>query len=193
MDTIVLLFLLLLGTLLLLRSMGRKWGPTNGGQFLWTPSTNSSSTSQVLFDPYTFSHVLHGIVFYWFLTACFPQLSLRDKLLISTALEALWEIAENTPAVINQYRKNTASLGYEGDSILNSLADIASMLVGFGIASKLSGYASLTIFLSIEVAMMYYYRDNLLLNIIMLLSPSETIKKWQLQGEMDPGHLQRRA
>ena len=157
-----------------LRMMGRVWGEPRA----WTWDANGSSTSQRLGDPYTFSHVIHGIIFYAML-APFPGLSLGAKLLISVVLECAWEVAENTPAVINRYRTETVSLGYTGDSVLNSFGDVASMVAGFFMARALPWQASVGLTLVIELAMLAIMRDNLTLNVLQLVAPNKRIKAWQ--------------
>jgi len=186
MDSTVALVVIL--TALLLRTMGRTWGPpatTPLSTFLYNPSANSSLTSQTMSDPYTFSHILHGLVFYWGLS--YTSLSFDTKLLIATVLESAWELSENTQAVIDKYRSATASLGYEGDSVLNSTCDILAMIAGFYLASVVSWEVSLLAFLGTEFWMAWRYRDNLTTNVLMLLLPAERtnfIKQWQLAGSV---------
>lgn len=157
-----------------LRMMGRVWGEPR----LWTWDHNGPSTSQRLGDPYTFSHVLHGFIFYAMLTP-FSGLSLGAKLLIATVLECAWEVAENTQTVINRYRTETVSLGYTGDSVLNSLGDVASMVAGFFLARALPWQATLGLTLLIELVMLGTMRDNLTLNVLQLVAPNKRIKAWQ--------------
>lgn len=101
------------------------------------------------------------------------------RLALSMAIEAAWEIVENTDMIINRYREATISFDYFGDSILNSASDMIAMAIGFYLASKLPVLASIAILIIAEVFVMYMIRDGLLLNIIMLLYPLEIIKEWQ--------------
>lgn len=173
--------LILVATAFLLRRMGRVWAPPPGSPMIWVPETSSKFTSQALADPYSWSHILHGFVFYWGIRQFLPSLTPDHALVLATLLEALWEVAENTSTVIDRYRAETASIGYEGDSVLNSVGDILSMLLGYAIASHAPWPVTLLAFLVIELAMAYAYRDNLTLNVIMLLAPSKRIKAWQQQ------------
>lgn len=147
---------------------------------LWTMSGWSSSTSQNLGDPYSFSHVLHGLIFYGFLWFFRKKIPAEYRLIIAILIEVAWEIFENTPFTINRYRTATASLDYFGDSILNSVGDIVSMIVGYWFASKFSFIWSILIFVVIEFAMLYFLRDNLSLNVLMLIHPIDIIKTWQM-------------
>lgn len=158
-----------------LRAMGRVWGEPRA----WT-GANTPSTSQRLADPYTFSHVLHGLAFH---AALWPwNASLAAKAVAATALEVAWEAAENSPAVVRRYRENTVSLGYEGDSVLNSVADVAAMLAGFWAAAAMPWYASLALFAAVELAMLATIRDNLTLNVVQLLAPSRRLRDWQAKA-----------
>lgn len=149
---------------------------------LWTSHAWSNETSQMLADPYSFTHVLHGIIFYFVLRYFMPSMPLYARLLAAMVIEVGWEVFENTPFTINRYRAGTASLDYEGDSVLNSLGDILSALVGFCLASRLSWKWILAMVVAIELILLITIRDNLTLNIIMLLYPIEAIKRWQTGG-----------
>lgn len=147
---------------------------------LWHGVVFSSENSQHLSDWYTFSHIIHGFAFYGLTWLIFrKRLPLGPLFIMAVIVEAGWEIFENTDMVINRYREVTISLDYYGDSILNSVADQLAMVVGFFLAYKLP--VKITIFLTIlmEVVVGYYIRDNLTLNIIMLLYPLDSIKDWQ--------------
>jgi Protein of unknown function (DUF2585) len=146
---------------------------------LWTSHAWSNETSQMLADPYSFTHVLHGIIFYFLLRYFMPSMPLHARLLAAMALEVGWEVLENTPFTINRYRAATVSLDYEGDSVLNSLGDILSALVGFCLAARLSWKWILALAVAIELVLLATIRDNLTLNILMLLYPIEAIKQWQ--------------
>lgn len=162
---------------LILRLMGRIWMCACGFG-LWTSSAWSSETSQHLADPYSLSHLLHGIIFYWALSF-FRKLNLGTRLVIALLLEIGWEILENTPFIIDRYRAATASLDYTGDSILNSVGDVAFMLLGFWLALRLPWKWTLAIVILIELLMLVMFRDNLTLNVLMLLWPVTSIREWQ--------------
>jgi hypothetical protein len=141
----------------------------------WTPNT-----SQWMLDPYTFSHLLHGIFLYWLLLSTRRWLSLGSRFLIASLIEAAWEILENSPIVIDRYRTATASLDYYGDSILNSTFDLLAAMAGFWLAWKCNWKWVLALVIAIELLCAYFVHDNLTLNILMLFYPSEAIKAWQL-------------
>lgn len=147
---------------------------------IWTWSAWSSETSQHLGDPYSFSHVLHGIIFFWILFFAAKRIPLRWKFMIALLVEVAWEILENSPLIINRYRAATASLDYFGDSILNSVGDVGFCLLGFWLATKLPWKWTLALVIAIELIMLWTIRDNLTLNIVMLLSPVAAIREWQL-------------
>ena len=142
-------------------------------------------TSQTFLDPYSFTHLLHGFMFAGLLLLVLRFVARRDmstnwRLVIALALESLWEILENTNAVIDRYREATASLGYRGDTVTNSMGDILCCGVGLLIARKLGWLRSLPIFIATEVVLLIWIRDSLILEIIMLVHPFEAIKTWQL-------------
>jgi hypothetical protein len=163
---------------LLLRWEGRI-GWCKYGFGIWT-GAHSHCTSQNVFDPYSLSHVLHGVMFFWLLVPLAPYLALAWRLIIALAVEIGWELFENSTFVIERYRQNTASLDYTGDSILNSQSDLACALIGFIIAARVSWKAALAVFFDFELIQLYLAKDNLTLNIIMLLWPIEAIKQWQM-------------
>jgi len=146
---------------------------------LYSPDAWSSENSQMLIDPYSLSHILHGFIFFYLLFFFRKKMRLEYALLIAVALEIGWEILENTPLIINRYREATASLNYYGDSILNSMGDLASMYIGFFLASRLSWKIVLFLFLLIEIVLLLTIRDNLTLNILMLIYPIDAISAWQ--------------
>jgi Protein of unknown function (DUF2585) len=137
--------------------------------------------SQHLFDWYTYTHVLHGVVFYFLLSIVFRgRLSVAARLVIATLIECAWEVFENTPMVINRYRTKTISNDYFGDTIVNSVGDILAMIVGFLLSARLPAWVTVFLFIATEVVMFVLLRDNLLLNVIMLVYPMEWIRQLQL-------------
>jgi uncharacterized membrane protein YjdF len=152
---------------------------------VWTSDAWGSQTSQLFLDPYSFTHLLHGFMFAGLLLLFFRFIVQRDiptswRLVIVLALEGLWEILENTNAVIDRYREATASLGYRGDTVINSVGDMLCCGIGLLIARKLGWLRSLPIFIASEIMLALWIRDGLVLEIIMLIHPFEVIKKWQL-------------
>lgn len=149
---------------------------------LWEGNILSSGMSQHLTDWYTFSHIIHGFIFYTVLRYLFPRTSVVQRLLMSMGIEIAWEIAENTPMVIHHYRQQALAAGYSGDSILNSLSDTCSMLVGFVFAWRMPILVTIGIALSFEFGVAYAIRDNLTLNVINLIYPFKFIHHWQEIG-----------
>lgn len=152
---------------------------------LWTGAVNSPENSQQLSDWYTFSHIIHGMIFYagahllWRRWRLFDGAPTRWAFPIAVALEASWELLENSPMIIERYRSVTANFGYAGDSIVNSAADIVWMSLGFWIAARLPWKATLALAIGFELMTLATIRDNLTLNVLMLLHPVEAIREWQ--------------
>jgi len=165
--------------------LGRIWWCPCGGFSPWIGDAASSHTSQHLFDPYSLTHVGHGFLFCGALALILrsnyqTRVSLAYRFAIIIGLECIWEIVENTPLVIDRYRNATAALGYQGDSIINSLGDVLACATGFVVATKLGWRYTLLLFALLEIGLLMTIRDCLLLNIVMLCVPIEWIKQWQL-------------
>lgn len=151
------------------------------GEFkIWITDTCSSNNSQHLFDPYSFTHILHGFLLFWLVLLLFRNIAPVWQLCIALALEAAWEVFENTPFVIDHYRTETAALGYQGDTIVNAYGDLACAWIGFLVARKLGIWKSIAVFLLIELVLVIWIKDGLLLQILMLIFPVQTIKLWQM-------------
>lgn len=171
--------LIVAATGLTLYLMGRTPICRCGEVKLWHGVVMSSENSQHLSDWYTPSHVIHGFAFYGLLWLVARRWPVGLRLIAAVMLESGWEILENTDMVINRYREQTIALDYYGDSVLNSIADIAAMMVGFIAASRLPVWLTVTLVVIMEVGVAYVIRDNLTLNIIMLLWPMDGIRAWQ--------------
>jgi hypothetical protein len=168
-----------LATAFELQRQGRLWLCSCGRLLPWVGDAWSADTSQQLFDPYTFTHVLHGFIFCGLLALCLPRLSWRWRLSLAISLEALWEVLENTEFIIRRYRETTAALGYTGDTVVNSLGDIAACALGFLIARRLGALRTALLFVATEVVLLFWIRDSLLLNILLLVYPSDKLRAWQ--------------
>lgn len=161
--------------------MGRSGFCKCGVVSLWSGGIWSNQNSQQFADPYTFSHIIHGVLFYGILRFIFrDKISVMTALFIAVCFEAAWEIAENSSYVIERYREATISLDYYGDSIFNSISDIFAMMLGFFIAYKLPWKVTALVVIITEILLLFWIRDNLTLNIIMLIHPVEAIKVWQM-------------
>ena len=160
--------------------MGRVLISKSGNVRLWTGAVNSSENSQQIADWYTFSHIIHGIIFYgvfrligrrrWPLGVC---------LVLAVLVEAAWEVFENTPFTIERYRKSTIALSYYGDSVLNSVCDMLFCTGGFFLAARVPARASVALVIAMELGVLLAIRDNLTLNVVMLVYPADAVRKWQ--------------
>jgi Protein of unknown function (DUF2585) len=173
---------IVLATVGLELAMGRHTTYVNGPMRLWVGDVNSDQNSQQLADPYTLSHVIHGALFYGLTHLTMRRASLGARLLVALTIEGAWEAYENTDTVINRYRAATIALGYYGDSVLNSFSDIASCLLGFVLASRFRWWWTVSWIVATELVLALAIRDNLTLNIVMLIWPMESIRRWQLGG-----------
>lgn len=178
----VLTVLIMLAMAAWLLWIGREPMCTCGVVKLWHGETMSSENSQHLSDWYTPSHILHGLLFYGFLWLVSRRISVPWRLTIATFVETAWEIVENSDAIIERYRAVTISLDYYGDSVVNSVADVIAMWVGFWLAARLPVWASVAIVFVFEAITMWVIRDGLALNVIMLLYPLDIIREWQSAG-----------
>ena len=164
-----------------LRYQGRLWICSCGYLLFWAGDIWSADNSQHWSDPYSFTHILHGFVFLGMLAWAIPRyLTTSWALGVALFIEALWEVIENTEFVIQRYREATAAIGYTGDTIVNSMGDIILCGLGFGLALYLGFRRSLIVFVVTELILLFWIRDSLLLNVVMLIYPIEAIRAWQI-------------
>jgi hypothetical protein len=163
-----------------LAAMGQPLTCTCGTVRLWTGVVNGPENSQQLSDWYSLSHIVHGLGFYFLLWLVIPRAPVMLRFLLAVGLEAGWEIIENTPFVIDRYRQQALAQGYSGDSVINSVSDTLMMIAGFAFARAAPVWASVA--LALEAFSGVMIRDNLTLNVIQLIYPSETISRWQAGG-----------
>ncbi len=161
------------------RLHGRLWWCKCGEPFLVSLNINSMHNSQHLIDPYSLSHVLHGVIFFYVIQLFAPRVIISWRIAIATLIEISWEILENSPIIIERYRAATISLGYEGDTVANSLSDVAMAMMGFVIAWQIGWKWSVAFFVASELFMLWWIRDNLTLNVLMLIHPIQAVKHWQ--------------
>ena len=184
-GALVLGVLIAIYAVFILFAMGRPPICECGVVRLWTGAVNSPENSQQLSDWYTFSHIIHGMIFYagahllWRYWRLFDGAPARWAFPIAVALEASWELLENSPLIIDRYRSVTANFGYAGDSIINSAADIVWMSLGFWIAARLPWKATVALAIAFELVTLAIIRDNLTLNVLMLIYPIDAIRVWQ--------------
>jgi len=166
--------------------MGRLPLGPDGRFGFWEGNIWSSEQSQRFADPYTFSHFIHGLLFYAFLWLVARTMPVRHRFVCALVLEGAWEILENSPIIINRYREVTIALGYVGDSVFNSLSDIFFAGLGFLFARRSRVWVTVVVIVAMEVGTALWVRDNLTLNIIMLVHPLDAIKAWQTAGRPLP-------
>lgn len=165
-------------------AMGRSMFGPDGAFGWWDGNIWGAENSQRVADIYSLTHFLHGIIFYFLLWLVARKLPVPARLLLAIAIEGAWEIAENSPIIIDRYRAVTVSLGYVGDSVLNSACDVVFMAFGFLFASRVMASISVATILASELFCLWLVRDNLALNIIMLIHPIESIRLWQSAGHL---------
>jgi hypothetical protein len=171
---------LLAGTALALRLEGRIWWCVDGSPNPWTSDAWGAHNSQHLFDPYTFTHVLHGLVLWGLLKLVAGRVPPWWRAVAALGVEAAWEVLENAPWVIDRYRAATAAVGYTGDSVMNSLGDVVACGAGLVIAHRLGWRWSAALFAATEVLLLLWIRDSLLHNVVMLLYPIDAVRHWQM-------------
>jgi hypothetical protein len=171
--------IVLAATVFQLHHQGRLWFCDCGRFAVWSSSAWGSETSQQLFDPYSFTHVLHGMAFYTLLAWGLPRLGKHWQFVVAITVEAMWELLENTDLVIQRYREATAALGYQGDTVVNSMGDIVACGLGFWLAQALGLRRSVLTFVVIEIVLLVTIRDSLMLNIVMLIYPTDALRAWQ--------------
>lgn len=163
-----------------LHHLGQPFIAASGRVLLWVGNPFSPDTSQHLTDWYSFSHIIHGFIFFWLLKWLAPRLPLPARLLIAMGIEIAWEITENSPAVIRHYRQQAIAAGYVGDSILNSVSDTVMMSSGFVFASRVRARIVIALALALEIFTACMIRDNLTLNVLGLIAPPiPGIHEWQ--------------
>jgi hypothetical protein len=161
------------------RLLGRDWHCWCGVPWIWITDAWGDHASQHLLDAYALTHVLHGFLFFWLVAWLLPRLPVAWQLWIAVAVESAWEVLENTNFVIERYRQATASVEYNGDTVVNVAGDILATGLGFFVARRLGFRLTLALFVLIEVGLLLWIRDSLLLTVWMLASPSEFLKNWQ--------------
>jgi hypothetical protein len=152
---------------------------TCGSIALWHGNPSGPETSQHLTDWYSFTHLLHGFGFYLLLRVLTPRLSFGSRLAMAIGLEAGWEVLENTPWLMERYRQGALARGYFGDSVVNSVSDTVAAGLGFVLARVLPAFASVAVVIALELFLLAMIRDNLTVNIIQLVHPTEAISRWQ--------------
>jgi hypothetical protein len=169
-------------SVILLRWEGRIWWCECRQLRVWIGDVWTSHCSQHLFDPYSLTHISHGLIFYTLLAIFARRWPVGWRLCVAIGVAAGWEVLENSPLIINRYRTQTMSLDYLGDSVVNSLGDILSCVIGFFIARWIGLWKTILVFLATELLLLFLIRDGLVLGTLMLIKPIESIKAWQTAG-----------
>ena len=169
----------LAATASVLLAMGRVAVCSCGRIALWSGDVRSDENSQQLFDWYSLTHLVHGLLFYGAGWLTLRRLPVRVRLVLAVLVEAAWEVLENSPAVIDRYRAVTMAFGYRGDSVLNSLGDIGCMMLGFAIARRVPAWGAAVLVVALELIALAVIRDNLTLNVLMLVHPVDAVRHWQ--------------
>lgn len=175
-------FLLVVGMAVWLLYAGRDTISPSGTIALWEGDPLSPENSKGIWDWYTLSHIIHGFLFFGALWVVARRLSFGWRLAIATGIEVAWEIVENSNAVIERYRTTTVSTEYSGDSVLNSVSDVAMMLVGFWLAARLPVWVTVVLIIGFEALTLWLIRDGLALNVLMLVYPVDAVRVWQAGG-----------
>jgi hypothetical protein len=167
-----------------LHALGQPFIAASRQILLWVNDPFSPDMSQQLADWYSFSHIIHGFIFFGLLRLVAPRLPLGLRLLLAMGIEISWEIAENSPTVIQHYRQQALAAGYVGDSILNSVSDTLMMSAGFLFAARVPGRYVIALAVCFEIFTAVMIRDNLTLNVINLIAPPQwapiaVIHNWQ--------------
>ncbi|HXD32943.1 MAG TPA: DUF2585 family protein [Pyrinomonadaceae bacterium] len=170
----------MIATVFALHNEGRLWICSCGQFFIWSGQVCSANNSQHFLDPYSFTHVLHGFLYLWLLALLAPRMTPRWQLWCAVTLACMWEVFENSAFIINRYRTETAALGYQGDTVVNSFGDILCCAIGFVVARRIGLRRSLIVFVCLEVVLLVWIRDSLVLEILMLLHPVDVLKAWQM-------------
>jgi hypothetical protein len=165
-----------------LHVQGRPWWCGCGEPWLWAGDVKSRHNSQHLFDPYSISHISHGLIFYGLAAWALPRLTFPQRLCVATLAEIGWELLENTQFIIERFRATNIAQGYEGDSIANVLGDTVAAVAGVFFARRFSVKASIALFIVTELLLLVWIRDGLTLSIIMLVYPIEALNQWQAGG-----------
>jgi len=166
----------------ILLAMGRTPWCTCASIKLWCGDAWGPENSQQFTDPYTFTHITHGVLLYFLLQLVARRFSLATRGVLAVAAESGWEVLENTPLVIERYRAATMALGYYGDSVINSVGDILACAIGFLLACCLPPRVTVAMVIVLEITLTIWIRDGLVLNVLMLLYPIKAIRTWQLGG-----------
>lgn len=172
--------MIVVAAMVFLQMQGRVWWCQAGDLSPWAWNIWSTHNSQHLLDPYSFTHMLHGVIEFWLIGLVFKRMPLAWRLVLAVGVEGAWEVAENSSYIINRYREETISLDYFGDSIINSISDIAFCAGGFIIAYWLRFWRSLMLFAVTETVLIFTIKDSLLINILMLIYPLDSVKAWQM-------------